>query len=146
MNNTVVEIRAAKVPGWSGFFADHHWFLVLRGVDGDHHQSCDRWEVWQHADLNDTCWGHLYKNLLKPYQGVGNGPSRSIGRWKGDDAIAIIQRIQAAPEHYPFNKKYNYWPGPNSNTFAQWVIRDRMRLGFRAIGKCYPVPKINEQL
>ena len=22
---TIVELRAAKIPGWSGFFADHHW-------------------------------------------------------------------------------------------------------------------------
>ena len=142
MNKIIVEIRAAKVPSWSGLFADHHWFLVLRGVDGKHYESCDRWEVWQHANQSGSCWGHLHKNLLAPLQGVGNGPSRVIGQWQDDEAFAIIGKIESSPENYPFNEKYRYWPGPNSNTFAQWVIRDRMELGIRAIGKRYPVPTI----
>jgi hypothetical protein len=143
MLNTLVEIRAARIPGWSGFFADHHWLLVVRGFDGEQYESCDRWEVWQHADQNDTCWGHLHKNLLKPCQGVGNGPSRSSGLWDGDDALAIIETIESSAENYPFTKKYAYWPGPNSNTFAQWVIRDKMKLGRRAVGKSYPVPVVS---
>jgi hypothetical protein len=142
MNNTIVELRAAKIPGWSGFFADHHWVLVIRGLNGKHYESCDRWEVWQHANQNDSCWGHLHKNLLAPCQGVGNGPSRAIKRWTDDDALEIIAKIESAQNTYPFNEKYCYWPGPNSNTFAQWVIGDRMKLGIRAFGKRYSVPEI----
>ncbi len=140
MNDTIVELRAARIPGWPGFFADHHWLLVFRGVDGRRFQSCDRWEVWQHADLNDSCWGHLHKNLLNPSQGVGNGPSRALKRWADDEAIGIIEIIESSPESYPFCGRYAYWPGPNSNTFIQWVLRDKMKLGIRAVGKRYPVP------
>ena len=143
MKNTIVEIRAARIPGWSGIFANHHWLLVLRGVDGNHCETCDRWEVWQHANQNDSCWGHLHKNLLAPCQGVGNGPSRAIKQWADDDAKAIIEIIESSPDSYPFNQKYGYWPGPNSNTFAQWVVRDRMKLGIRATAIRYPVPKID---
>ena len=139
---TIVELRAAKIPGWSGFFADHHWLLILHGVDGRNYETCDRWEVWQHAEQNDSCWGHLHKNLLAPCAGVGNGPSRVIRQWQGDDATEIIETIESSPTHYPYTEKYGYWPGPNSNTFAQWVVRDKMRLGIRAVGKLYPVPEI----
>ena len=142
MKNTVVEIRAARIPGWSGFFADHHWLLMLHGFDGKHYESCDRWEVWQHANQNDSSWGHLHKNLLAPCQSVGVGRSRSIKQWFDEDAHAIIETIESSPNTYPFNKKYRYWPGPNSNTFVQWVMRDRMKLGIRAVGKRYPVPKL----
>ena len=140
MKNTIVELRAARVPGWSGFVADHHWLLVLREFDGQHYEACDRWEIWQHAKQNDTCWGHLHKNLLAPYQGVGNGPSRPIQQWAGDDAREIIKTLESSPETYPYCEKYRYWPGPNSNTFAQWVVRGKMKLGVRAVGKRYPVP------
>lgn len=140
MPDTIVELRAAKIPGWSGMFADHYWYLVFTNVEGRQHQTCDRWEIWQRADQNGECWGHLHKNLLPPCQGVGNGPSRLVKRWYNQDARSICEIIESSPDEYPFNDHYDYWPGPNSNTFAQWVVRDRMRLGIRAIGRGFPVP------
>ena len=142
MSDTIVEVRAARLPGWPGWIADHHWLLVLRGFDGSHYESCDRWEVWQHPNRNDSCWGHLHKNLLAPCQGVGNGPSQSVRQWTGEDALAMIETIEASPKAYPFNERYRYWPGPNSNTFAQWIIGDKMNLGVRAVGGRYSVPKL----
>ena len=140
MADTIVELRAATIPGWGGLFADHYWLLVLTGVEGRRYKTCDRWEIWQHAQQNDQCWGHLHKNLLEPCQGVGNGPSRSIQRWFNEDADALIEKIEFAPAEYPFCMQYAYWPGPNSNTFAQWVVREKMKLGFRAVGKGFPIP------
>ncbi|WP_115126758.1 DUF3750 domain-containing protein [Synechococcus sp. GEYO] len=137
-----VELRAAKVPGLPGWFADHFWLLVIRDVEASDHETCDRWEVWQFARQNDSCWGHLHKNLLSPYQGVGNGPSRLIQQWVGDEAISITEKIESSPNHYPFTETYRYWPGPNSNTFAQWIVRDKTRLDRRAVGKSFPVPEI----
>ena len=137
METIKVELRAAKIPGLPGVFADHYWLVVIRGIDGSGCQKCDRWEIWQRARLNDCCWGHLYKNLLAPRQGVGNGPSRSIQQWVGDEALPIVERIESSPGSYPFTETYRYWPGPNSNTFAQWIVRDKMKLGMRAVGKSF---------
>ena len=136
-----VELRAAKIPGLAGIIADHYWLLILRSVEEKHDQTCDRWEVWQHSDQNDSCWGHLHKNLLTPFQGVGNGKSRLIKRWMNDEALSIAKRIEASPRTYPFTKKYRYWPGPNSNTYAQWIVSDKMKLSIRAIGKNFLVPQ-----
>jgi len=41
MSKTIVELRAAKIPGWPGVVADHHWLLVLRGVNGNQHETCE---------------------------------------------------------------------------------------------------------
>ena len=141
MSETLVELRAAKLRGWGGVVADHYWLLVLRGVIGKRYETCDRWEVWQHADQNETCWGHLHKNLLDPCQGCGNGPSKSIQIWRDSDAVELIQRLESAPSQYPYKAFYRYWPGPNSNTFAQWVVRRKLRLGIRAVGRFYPLPR-----
>ena len=35
--------RAIRTPGL-GRFADHHWFVIGRGV------AAERWEVWQRSD------------------------------------------------------------------------------------------------
>jgi len=139
MGDTIVELRAARIPGWSGFVADHHWFLVLTDVQGRQYGTCDRWEIWQHANQNDDCWGHLHRNLLAPYQGVGNGPSRLVKKWYNQEAISVVETLESSPLKYPFNERYAYWPGPNSNTFAQWVVGDKMKLGIRAVGRKFPV-------
>ena len=136
-----VELRAAKIPGLAGIIADHYWLLILRSVEEKHDQTCDRWEVWQHSDQNDSCWGHLHKNLLTPFQGVGNGSSHLIKQWMDDEALSIAKKIEASPRTYPFTKKYRYWPGPNSNTYAQWIVSDKMKLSIRAIGKNFLVPQ-----
>ena len=142
METIKVELRAAKIPGFPGFFADHYWLLVIRGMKENGGQTCDRWEVWQDARQNESSWGHLHKNLLAPCQGVGNGASRLIQQWMGDDALSIVERIESSPSNYPFIEKYRYWPGPNSNTFAQWIVREKMDLGKRAIGKNFRSPNI----
>tara|TARA_B100001063_G_scaffold9686_1_gene7589 strand:+ start:3210 stop:3635 length:426 start_codon:yes stop_codon:yes gene_type:complete len=137
-----VELRAAKIPGLPGLVADHYWLLVIRGNEASGQQTCDRWEVWQFARQNHSCWGHLHKNLLAPRQGVGNGPSQLIKQWIGDDALSLVETIESSPNHYPFTETYRYWPGPNSNTFAQWIVRAKTKLGNRAIGKSFPVPDV----
>ena len=135
-----VELRAAKLPGLPGIIADHYWFLVLRDACGSNDQTFDRWEIWQRSHQSDNCWGYLHRNLLAPCQGVGNGPSRFIQDWLGDDALHLASKIESSPYTYPFIQKYRYWPGPNSNTFAQWIVKDQLVLDVRAIGKSFPVP------
>ena len=136
-----VELRAAKIPNFPGIIADHYWLLVFHAAEDSQLQQCDRWEVWQHAHCNDSCWGHLHKNLLAPYQGIGNGPSQLIQQWIDDEAVSMIEKVESSPQTYPFINKYRYWPGPNSNTFAQWIVRGKATLGVRAIGSNFPVPE-----
>ena len=139
-----VELRAAKIPSLPGILADHYWLLVFHADEGNTIQKCDRWEIWQHAHCNESCWGHLHKNLLDPYQGVGNGPSQLLQKWTGEEALSLIEKIESSPETYPFINKYRYWPGPNSNTFAQWIVQGKATLGVRAIGRNFLVPETHQ--
>ena len=123
-----VELLAATIPGIPGIIADHYWLLILRDCKVQPHLTCDRWEVWLHPYQNDSCWGHLHKNLLPPYQGVGNGFSRLVRQWLDEEALIIVRRIESSPCNYPFIQQFAYWPGPNSNTFTQWVVGDQMTL------------------
>ena len=136
------ELLAARIPGLPGIIADHHWFLIRCDCKEHKRHSCDRWEVWQHPNQNESSWGYLHKNLLRPYQGVGNGSSRLIRQWVAEEALFIMRRIESSPSNYPFIEQYRYWPGPNSNTFAQWVVQDQFKLGNRAIGRGFSVPEM----
>jgi hypothetical protein len=103
--------------------------------------GCHRWEIWQTKNAGGRSVGHLHCDLKHPDANVGGGPTRLAGVWTGEDALRLKQVLETA-ECYPFCDRYWYWPGPNSNTFAAWVLRKagiRHALGPMALGKRYPV-------
>lgn len=123
-----VEVYAAKIP-FIGAFAVHCWLVV----DGR-----DRFEVWQSPNLNAQP-RHLHFDLLSPRQGVGNGPAWRLAEFEGEEAARIVERLTGAADSYPFCERYRYWPGPNSNTFAQWALGESFRLPWRAFGRNFRV-------
>ena len=129
-----VQLRYASLPSLLGLIASHYWFVVLEG--GEAH----RWEVWQAKNAGGRSIGHVHRDLKHPDDGVGGGPARIAAEWQGDDALAIKRVLENAAA-YPFCERYRYWPGPNSNTFAAWVLRKAgiaHTLGPMALGKRFP--------
>jgi hypothetical protein len=125
-----LSLWSAKIP-FIGFIAVHHWFVVQHG------EQAARWEVWQTADTGGVSWGHLHRDLMAPYLWPHKDQPRCHQQWQGELAAPLIERIESAPQHYPWLYRYRYWPGPNSNTYVQWVLRKEYRLGFKAAGKHY---------
>lgn len=133
--NPKVQLRYASLPGLLGLFAAHYWFVVF---DDD---GCRRWEVWQTKNAGGRSVGHVHCDLKHPDAGVGGGPARIAAEWQGDEALALKKVLETVAA-YPYCQKYRYWPGPNSNSFAAWVLRKagiRHSLGPMALGKRYPV-------
>lgn len=129
----MVQLRYASLPYFFGVLADHYWFVVFDGRSGD----CHRWEVWQTRNAGGQSIGHVHCDLKHPDAGVGGGPSRIAAEWRGVEASAL-RAVLERPEAYPHCQRYRYWPGPNSNTFAAWVLREagiEFRLHRRAIGR-----------
>lgn len=126
-----LQLRAARIP-FIGRIAHHHWLVVTDGGEPV------RWEVWQRRDVGGESWGHLHRNLMEFDRGVGNGPSWVVQVWQDERAAAIAARLATAPAEYPWRHRYLAWPGPNSNTFAQWSLEGAAELGWQALGKRYP--------
>ena len=128
-----VQLRHAPLPGILGLFASHYWFVVMDGG------KAQRWEVWQAKNAGGRSIGHVHCDLKPPDAGVGGGPMRVDAEWSGQEAEKIRAVLEAA-QSYPHCFRYHYWPGPNSNTFAAWVLR-RAGIGHalarRAIGRGY---------
>jgi hypothetical protein len=127
----VVELRFAPLP-YIGILAVHYWFVVFDDAGG-----CHRWEVWQTPDAGGRSIGHVHCDLKAPDAGVGGGPMRIAAEWRGEPALRIRQVLERI-ETYPYCRAYRYWPGPNSNTFAAWVLRQAgiaQPLGWRAFGE-----------
>ncbi len=127
-----VELRYAPLP-WIGAIAWHYWFVVCDDT-GRH-----RWEVWQTKNAGGTCIGHVHCDLKDPDDGVGGGPSRRVMEWDGEAARRLCEVLKNA-KAYPYCEHYRMWPGPNSNTFVAWVLREagiEHALDPRAIGRTF---------
>jgi hypothetical protein len=126
-----VELRYAPLP-LIGAIAVHYWFVVY-----DDAGECHRWEVWQSANAGGTSYDHVHCDLKAPEANVGGGPTRLAAAWEGAQAERIARVLATAPK-YPQRRRYRYWPGPNSNSFVAWVLREAgidYALGWRGIGR-----------
>ena len=133
--NCVVHLRYAALPWLAGWVADHYWFVVYDNGTG----ACHRWEVWQSPDAGGVSIGHVHCDLKGPDEDVGGGPARIAAVWHGAQARAL-RAVLEHPERYPHTQHYAYWPGPNSNTFVAWVLREAgvdYRLNARAVGAAW---------
>ena len=128
----VVQLRYASLPRGLGLVADHYWFVVTEEGSG----ACHRWEVWQTPATGGVSIGHVHCDRKEPAAHVGGGPTRIAAVWHGPEARAL-RAVLERPAEYPHCHRYHYWPGPNSNTFAAWVLKKAgiaYVLPWRAIG------------
>lgn len=131
----VLEVYGAPAWGWRGWFAIHTWIAAKHTGE----PSYTVYEVigWRHRhglpvvriekDAPDRYWFGEKPRLLKEQRGKGV-----------DDLISAVDR---AARSYPWPDSYTAFPGPNSNTFTDWVARKVPELGlslpFSAIGSGY---------
>jgi hypothetical protein len=131
----LIQLRYATLPHCLRAIAVHYWFVVFDVNSGRWH----RWEVWQAKNAGGQSVGHIHCDLRHPDCGVGGGAYRLAAEWDGSAAQAIYAVLTKAHD-YPHWDRYRAWPGPNSNTFAAWVLREAgLHYSFdpRAIGKDY---------
>jgi hypothetical protein len=118
----------------------HPYFLVY-----DHNSnSWEQWEIWAGSQ-----WGYYLNKSAKQrrysdgretesveaiHRQLGCVRNRSpityvkessneylLSQWNGDDARRLI-KVMRQPERYPEHSTYVMWPGPNSNSYARWVL------------------------
>jgi hypothetical protein len=135
IHEAVVQVYSARAVRWRGYFGVHTWIAVkptgaaeftVHEVNGHRLRRTGSALVTSHR-APDGFW-------------YGNRP-QLLAEARGGGVDAIIQRIDAAVKRYPYAETYRVWPGPNSNTFTAFVLRDvpelRVDLPPTAIGKDY---------
>jgi hypothetical protein len=133
----VVQAYAARALNWRGIFGVHAWIATKP-------ENAKEYKIYH------VIGWRMYRNLPV----VVSAPGIPDGRWfgnepelladiRGDQAARAIPKIIEAAETYPYQKEYNLWPGPNSNTFVAHIARQvpelRLELPATAIGKDYPI-------
>jgi hypothetical protein len=109
-----IVVFAARTAGWREIFAVHTW-LVVKPAGAD---AYTRYEV--------TGFGQPLRVNGRPPDGLWLGARPEIvADIRGPLAGEAIPKIEAAIADYPFTDygSYRMWPGPNSNTFIETVLR-----------------------
>ncbi len=135
VRDAVVQVYAARAVRWRGYFGVHTWIAVKRsGADGYTVYEVNGWR------LRRTGTSIAVSERPADSRWFGSMP-RLVAERRGPDVDALIDRIEAAVQRYPYADTYRVWPGPNSNTFTAFVLREvpelRADLPPTAIGKDY---------
>ena len=136
----VLQIYGAPTWGWRGWFAIHTWIATKP-------QNADSYTVYEvigwrqrrglpairiEKDLPDRYWFGERPRLLKDF--------------RGEPAGKLIEAVDRAAKRYPWPDTYKAFPGPNSNTFTAWIVKQVPELGldlpFSAIGSGYTETKV----
>jgi len=131
--DAVVQVYSAAVYGWRGAVADHSWVAVKpAGASSYRRYEVLGWRlrrggsvVVESEGVPDRYW-------------YGSEPRLHVDV-RGEAAAALIPRIEAASGCYPWPDAYTLWPGPNSNSYVEWIALSVPELGlelpWRAIGR-----------
>lgn len=127
----VVQVYAARAFNWRGYFAVHTWIST---------KTADSSQYYVH---DVTGWRHdvVQSRPGEPDRAWFGSEPTVIADFRGEQAEKIIDQIDDVIGKYPYPTTYEAWPGPNSNTFVAWVIRQipemEVALPNHAIGKDY---------
>jgi uncharacterized protein DUF3750 len=131
----VAQVYGARVSGWRGIFGVHTWIAVKPS-------NASAFTVYEVVG-----WRLRWADSV-----IAIGGRRPDGPWygaraelladvRGDHVDRLIARIDRLARSYPYARRYNPWPGPNSNTFVAYVARAVPELASAllptAIGKDY---------
>jgi hypothetical protein len=136
----VVQVYAARAVRWRGYFGVHTWIAAKRA-------DAAAFTVYEVTGFAVRRGGSAVRISQRPADGrwFGSAPEL-LADVRGAGVDALIARIDRAVQEYPYQRSYRIWPGPNSNTFTAFVLRQvpelRVDLPGHAIGKDYLGPRV----
>ncbi len=131
----VVQVYAARAFSWRGVFGVHTWIAVKE-------PDAPAYEVFEVLGWRARYGGSAVRTSSRApdMRWFGSDPEVLLDL-RGEAAAPLIEPIREAVRDYPYDRRYEIWPGPNSNTFVAHVIRQvpglEVELPVTAIGKDY---------
>lgn len=115
----IVIVGSARLPMPLGGIARHPW-VSLRPAGT---RAWERWEVM--CCPNGSEMSTVKRTSIGPLSDRGGtgGDVRFHALHRGERATEIIACVREKAPTYPYRDEYQGWPGPNSNTFVDWIVR-----------------------
>jgi hypothetical protein len=131
----VVQVYAARAVRWRGYFGVHTW-IAAKPADAE------AFTVYEVTGFAVRRGGAAVRVSQRAPDGrwFGSAPVL-LADVRGAGVEQVIAKIERAVAAYPYPLSYRIWPGPNSNTFTAFVLREvpelRVDLPGHAVGKDY---------
>ncbi len=130
-----MQVYGARTVGWKGAFGVHTWIAVKPA--GAPVYTVHEVMGWRLRWTDNV----VVTRVREPDARWFGAEPELYAEKRGPAAEALIPRIEHAVASYPYAGEYTVWPGPNSNTFTAWVLRQVPELAAQlpatAIGKAY---------
>ncbi|MCB0420597.1 MAG: DUF3750 domain-containing protein [Bdellovibrionales bacterium] len=135
LDDHIVQIYHARAFSWRGYFGVHPWIAWKKASDDQYTVAqVISWNLRRNGSAVDVS-----KDL--PDRKWYDSSPHIIFEARGEKAKKIIDQLPSLIESYPYKSVYKVWPGPNSNTFIGYLIRNidelDIELPANAIGKDY---------
>jgi hypothetical protein len=136
----VVQVYAARAVRWRGYFGVHTWIATKPA-------NAAAFTVYEVTGFAVRRGGPAIRVSQRPADGrwFGSVPVLLADK-RGAGVEQLIAKIERAVGAYPYQRSYRIWPGPNSNTFTAFVLRQvpelRVDLPGHAVGKDYLGPHV----
>ena len=130
----LVQIYAARAYRWRAIFAVHTWIaLKTKGAPMYTLLQVTGW--WPYPEEHPM----RVREVIHPDRQWHGADPDLVYELRGQAAEEAIPKIRDAVKRYPH--LYQVWPGPNSNTFTAFVVREvpelKAELPPTAVGKDY---------
>ncbi|WP_152046202.1 DUF3750 domain-containing protein [Aureimonas psammosilenae] len=131
--DAAVYVFAARTGGLKGAISEHSWVVVKE-------KGAPAYERWDKVGWGSPIRRNAYAADARWY----SNPPQLVLERHGEAAEALIPSVREAIRAYPYSTagSYHIFPGPNSNTFVEHVLRHvpglRTNLPPAAIGRDYP--------
>ena len=111
----VIQVYGADVWGIRGRFAIHTW-VATKDWDEPNYTIYQviGWRLRRDGTALSITEG-------RPDRPWFRSPPILLHEVKGPEAASLIEHIESAVQGYPYADQYTMWPGPNSNSFTEWV-------------------------
>ena len=136
-DGAVIRVYGADVWGIRGRFAIHTW-IATKAADDDMftlHEIIG-WKLRRQQTALTVTRG-------RPDRPWFRSPAILLHEITGDEAKILISEVHEAIYSYPYAKSYTMWPGPNSNSFTEWVSLKvpalKLELPTKAIGRSWMI-------
>jgi len=129
----VIQVYGADVWGVRGRFAIHSW-IATKAEGADHYRKYQviGWRLRRDESVVSISRGN-------PAGDWFGSPPVLLHELRGAPATALVEAVHEAALAYPFAREYVMWPGPNSNSFTEWVAQRvpdlELQLPLKAIGR-----------
>lgn len=128
-----LQVYAARTWGPKGIFAVHSWIAMKR-------PGGEPFEVSQVIGWRQQASGNVvFRETNVPINSWWGKEATLLLDLHGEEATALVNKVDSAISNYPWQYEYQLYPGPNSNTFVSWIGLQVPELGLdlpsTAIGK-----------